>query len=50
MGYDTVRLIAAAIDRADSADPEAMREALAKARDLPGVTRAITYQPGSRIP
>jgi branched-chain amino acid transport system substrate-binding protein len=50
LGYDTVKLIADAIRRAGSSDPQAIRAALAQTRDLPGVTGTITYQPGSRIP
>ena len=50
LGYDTVKLLADAIGRAGSTDPTAIREALAKTKDLPGVTGAITFQPGSRIP
>ena len=50
LGYDTVKLIADAIQRAGSADPKDIREALAETKDLPGVTGAITFQPGSRIP
>jgi branched-chain amino acid transport system substrate-binding protein len=50
LGYDTVKLIADAIRRAGSADPEAIRAALGQTKDLPGVTGAITFQPGSRIP
>ncbi len=50
LGYDTVKLIADAIKRGGSADPKAIREALAQTKDLPGVTGAITYQPGSQIP
>ena len=50
LGYDTVKLIADAIKRAGSADPKAIREALAQTKDLPGITGAITYQPGSQIP
>ena len=50
LGYDTVKLIADAITRGGSADPKAIREALAQTKDLPGVTGAITFQPGSRIP
>jgi branched-chain amino acid transport system substrate-binding protein len=50
LGYDTVKLIADAIKRAGSADPQAIREALAQTKDLAGVTGAITFQPGSRIP
>lgn len=45
-----MKLISDAIQRAGSADPEAIREALAQTEDLPGVTGAITFQPGSRIP
>jgi branched-chain amino acid transport system substrate-binding protein len=50
LGYDTVKLIADAIQRAGSADPKDIREALAQTENLPGVTGAITFQPGSRIP
>ena len=50
LGYDTVKLIVDAIKRAGSADPKAIREALNSTKDLPGVTGAITFQPGSRIP
>jgi branched-chain amino acid transport system substrate-binding protein len=50
LGYDTVKLLVDAIKRAGSADPKAIREALNATKDLPGVTGAITFQPGSRIP
>jgi branched-chain amino acid transport system substrate-binding protein len=50
LGYDTMKLIADAIKRAGSADPKAIRAALQETKDLPGVTGAITYQAGSRIP
>lgn len=50
LGYDTVKLIADAIKRAGSSDPKAIRDALQNTKNLPGVTGAITYQPGSRIP
>ena len=50
LGYDTVKLIADAIKRANSADPKAIRTALQGTKDLAGVTGAISYQPGSRIP
>ncbi len=50
LGYDTVKLLADAIKRANSAEPKAIREALATTKDLKGVTGAITFQPGSRIP
>jgi branched-chain amino acid transport system substrate-binding protein len=50
LGYDTVKLLADAIKRAGSADPKAIRAALQATKDLAGVTGAITYQEGSRIP
>jgi branched-chain amino acid transport system substrate-binding protein len=50
LGYDTVKLLADSIKRAGSADPKAIRKALQATKDLPGVTGAITYQEGSRIP
>jgi len=50
LGYDTVKLLADAIKRANSTEPKAIREALATTKDLKGVTGAITFQPGSRIP
>ena len=50
LGYDTVKLIVDAITRAKSADPKAIREAINSTTDLAGVTGAITFQPGSRIP
>ncbi|MBE3133732.1 MAG: ABC transporter substrate-binding protein [Acidobacteria bacterium] len=50
LGYDTVKLLGDAIKRAGSADPKAIRAALQATKDLAGVTGAITYQEGSRIP
>jgi branched-chain amino acid transport system substrate-binding protein len=50
LGYDTVKLLVDSIKRAGSADPKAIRTALNATKDLPGVTGAITFQPGSRIP
>jgi len=50
LGYDTVKLLADAIKRAGSDNPKAIREALQKTTNLPGVTGVITFQPGSRIP
>jgi branched-chain amino acid transport system substrate-binding protein len=50
LGYDTVKLLADAIKRAGSADPKAIRTALQATNNLAGVTGAITYQAGSRIP
>lgn len=50
LGYDTVKLIADAITRAGSDDPEAIRNALQSTTNLPGVTGSITFQPGVRVP
>ncbi len=50
LGYDTVKLLADAIKRAGSADPKAIRTALQATKDLPGVTGAISFPAGSRIP
>jgi len=41
-GYDAIRLVADAIQRAGSTDPQAIRDALAKTKDFPGVTGTIT--------
>ena len=50
LGYDTVKLLADAIKRSGSADPKAIRTALSATKDLPGVTGAISFPEGSRIP
>ena len=50
LGYDAARLLMAAIRSAGSAEPEAVRKALAATHDFPGVTGAISYRNGSRIP
>ncbi len=50
LGYDSVYLIADAIRRAGAADPTAVRDALQATTDLPGVTGAITYADGQRVP
>jgi branched-chain amino acid transport system substrate-binding protein len=50
LGYDTVKLVAAAVTHAKSDDPKAIREALQETKNLHGVTGVISYQPGSRIP
>ena len=50
LGYDAVKLLADAITRAGSADPQAIRAALQNTRELRGVTGSIAFQPGSRIP
>ena len=50
LGYDTARLLMAAIKSAGSSKPQAVRKALAATHDFPGVTGTISYRNGSRIP
>ncbi|MCS7060211.1 MAG: ABC transporter substrate-binding protein, partial [Anaerolineae bacterium] len=50
LGYDTMNLIADAIKRAGSADPKAIRDALAATKGFNAVTGEITYQEGKRKP
>jgi branched-chain amino acid transport system substrate-binding protein len=50
LGYDTARLLMAAIASAGSTDPQAVRKALAATHDFAGVTGTIGYRDGSRIP
>lgn len=50
LGYDTVRLLAEAIDRAGSDDPQAIIEALQNTTDFVGVTGDISYENGRRTP
>jgi len=50
LGYDSVHLIANAITQANSTDPTKIRDALQATKDLPGVTGAISYVDGKRVP
>lgn len=50
LGYDTMYLIADAIKRANSADPKAIRDALAKTQNFATVTGTISYEGGKRVP
>jgi branched-chain amino acid transport system substrate-binding protein len=50
LGYDTARLLMAAIRSAGSKEPGAVRKALAATHDFAGVTGTISYRDGSRIP
>jgi branched-chain amino acid transport system substrate-binding protein len=50
LGYDAARLLMAAIDRAGSTDPQAVRNAVAEIRDFAGVTGTISFAPGGQIP
>jgi branched-chain amino acid transport system substrate-binding protein len=50
LGYDTARLMMAAIKSAGSEEPDAVRRALARISDFKAVTGTISYRDGSRIP
>jgi branched-chain amino acid transport system substrate-binding protein len=50
LGYDMMRQIADAIQRAGSAEPQAIRDALAETQGFQGVTGVISYEPGQRKP
>ena len=50
LGYDAMKLIGDAIQRAGSAEPKAIRDALAATKDFPAVTGTITYPEGQRKP
>ncbi|MEN8210360.1 MAG: ABC transporter substrate-binding protein [Thermodesulfobacteriota bacterium] len=50
LGYDAVALIADAIKRADSAEPKALKNALAKTMGFKAVTGEISYTRPSRVP
>jgi branched-chain amino acid transport system substrate-binding protein len=50
LGYDTARLLMAAIASAGSTKPQAVRKALAATSGFAGVTGTISYRGGSRIP
>ncbi len=50
LGYDGLRLLADAIERAGSDDPAAIRDALAGTQGFEGVTGTVSYEGDSRIP
>lgn len=50
LGYDTMKLIADAIQRAGVAEPAAIRDALAATQGFQAVTGTITYPEGKRSP
>lgn len=50
LGYDAMNLIADAITRAGSADPAAIRDALAATQGFQAVTGTISYPEGQRKP
>ncbi|MDP9368521.1 MAG: ABC transporter substrate-binding protein [Chloroflexota bacterium] len=50
LGYDGIKLMADAINRAGSLEGEAIRDALAATQGFNGATGTISYEEGSRIP
>jgi branched-chain amino acid transport system substrate-binding protein len=50
LGFDSVNLLATAIERAGSTQPDAIRTALANTRDFQGLVGKIGYSPGKRVP
>lgn len=50
LGYDTIMLLVHAIEKAGSASPEAVREALTATSDFKGVTGEFSYPEGMRVP
>lgn len=50
LGYDTMKLIAEAIEIAVSDDPEKIDENIGKVKDFQGVTGIINYKEGSKVP
>lgn len=50
LGYDALRLMADAILRANSTNPEAIRQAIQETKDFPGITGMISYPDGEHVP
>lgn len=50
LGYDTVKLVAAAIDKAGSSDVNAVKAALSTLTGFKGITGEISFANGSQIP
>ncbi|MBE3591136.1 MAG: ABC transporter substrate-binding protein [Firmicutes bacterium] len=50
MGYDSVNLLVDAIQRANSTDPKAIRDALAQTKGFQAISGEITYPEGKRVP
>jgi branched-chain amino acid transport system substrate-binding protein len=50
LGYDAIGLIVNAIERAGSAEPAAIRDALEATRDYPAVTGTISYTRETMVP
>jgi branched-chain amino acid transport system substrate-binding protein len=50
LGYDAMKLLADAIERAGSTDAAAIQQALEATTDFPGITGTITFANGDHIP
>lgn len=50
LGYDALNLVAAAIKKANSAEPAKIRDALAETKDFPAVTGTISYTRKTMVP
>lgn len=50
LGYDTIYLVVDAIERANSDDPTAIRDALAQTSGFEAVTGTISFKADSRVP
>lgn len=50
LGYDTMHLMADAIKRADSTNPQAIQKAIQDTKDFPGITGDISYPGGVHVP
>ena len=50
LGYDTVKLLAAAIDSTVSGDPKAIHASIGNTSGFKGVTGDISYQSAGRVP
>ena len=50
LGYDAARLLMAAIAKAGTTDPQAVRNALAETSNFAGVTGTISFARGNQIP
>jgi branched-chain amino acid transport system substrate-binding protein len=50
LGYDTMYLMADALKRAGSTDPDAITKAIIETKDFPGITGKISFAPGVNVP
>jgi branched-chain amino acid transport system substrate-binding protein len=50
LGYDSVYLLADALKRAGSSDPQAIKKAIEETKSFPGITGAITFSADAHVP